>query len=298
MGITPEELSGVALFEPRALLPAFLVTPKDGTVARPTNVEYTLVIPTKDRSYHLTRRIPVWKKQGLDAIIVVDSSLDPAHRKANEELCKRHGARYLYATVNRSRARNLGAAVAGGSWVFFADDDLWGYAIFHREVMDRYALEYDWLKAADSQVIHIFRRDFFLRLGGYRENLVLGEDEDLAVRARAQGKGGPIEGLFEGIGFEPDRVERAMDFPRRLSNYMEYSYTLWEYLERAENPPQVALSWFVTVLRLLRSMLQGEIRALCYFLGAVGGLFFGLVAKPLRQARLESRPVLGGVGGR
>ena len=77
---------------------------------------YTLVISHKDRSYHLGRRLPVWVQQGLDEVIVVDSSTDPAHRKANEDLCQRLGARHSYAAVNRSRARNLGAQAARGIW--------------------------------------------------------------------------------------------------------------------------------------------------------------------------------------
>jgi len=157
--------------------------------------------------------------------------------------------------------------------VFFADYDLWGYTTFHREVMDRYAATYDWLKASESQVVHTFNRTFFLRVGGFRENLVLGEDEDLALRARAQGTGGATKGLFEGIGFEPNAVERAMDFTRRLSNYMEYSFTLWEYIERAKNRRLVALRWFLSTMRLLAAAARGELRAVCYFLGSTGGLF-------------------------
>ena len=291
-------LSGAEAFVGEWPARAFPVSSsRDCTAAVSMTHAYTLVIPTKDRSYHLGRRLPVWDRLGFEEVIVVDSSKDPVHRKANEEACRRSGVRYIYADVNRSRARNLGAQAARGGWVFFEDDDLWGYATFHREVMDRYATKYDWLTARESQVLHIFNREFFLRLGGFRENLVLGEDEDLALRAKAQGTGGPTEGLFEGVGFEPNEIERGMDFTRRLSNYMEYSFTLWEYLDRVENPRLVAFSWFLSILRLLGSAAKGELRGVTYFLGAVGGLFFGRIAKSMRKIRPRGN-INGKAGGR
>ena len=86
-----------------------------------------------------------------------------------------------------------------------------------------------------------------------------------------------------------------MDFTRRLSNYMEYSLTLWEYLDRVENPRLVAFSWYVSVLRLLVSAAKGDLRAVTYFLGGVGGLFFGRIAKSLRKVRPRT-PIDGQAG--
>jgi hypothetical protein len=150
--------------------------------------------------------------------------------------------------------------------------------------------------APESQVVHIFEREILPRVGGCRENLVLGEGEDLALRAKAQGIGVPTESLFEGIGCEPDQVERAMDLPRRLSNYMEYSFTLWEYFDRVENPSKVAFGCMVIVLRLLGQFPKGGTRALCHLLGPLGGLFLWFGGQASRE-RTERVPAVNDGGG-
>jgi len=111
----------------------------------------------------------------------------------------------------------------------------------------------------------------------------LGEDDDLSARAMAAGRAGLIEGEFEGIGLKLDEREHAPDFKRRLMNHMEYSFSLWEYLGEAPNPGRAAFSWTLFMLRKGREVLRGEPRAVAYFLGSIGGLFFGLLAKPYTE---------------
>jgi|GEM_PF-2003551 len=246
---------------------------------------YCLIVPTKDRSYHISRRLPIWTRQGFDEVIVVDSSADRAHRERNEELCRETGALYIYAEANRSRARNIGARIANGDWIFFSDDDESGSDRFNRALMDRRIQEADWLKAGTSQVITIFRRSFFLDLGGFKENLVLGEDEDLTERAVSAGRGGPIEGVFGDIAYGPDRYEVSLDFKRRLSNYMEYSFTLWDYLRETGDPPGTALSWGLSLLHIGAGLFAGRLESVPYFLGGVAGLLYGFLTFPFRTSR-------------
>lgn len=245
-------------------------------------------MPTKDRSYHLSRRLPIWIRQGFDEVIVVDSSLDKTQRDANRTMCEAFGAKYAYAVVNRSKARNLGARYATGHWVFFTDDDLWGSAVFHREVMDRLVEGREWLKSPTSQVITVFNRRFFLNLGGYDEGLVLGEDDELTARTVTRGRGGVIDGVFEGIAYAPDKKERSLDFKRRLSNHIEYSYTLWTYLDKVENPAKFVLGWLLSLLRTTRELREGDLRVIPYLLGASGGLVFGFLSRLVRGERDSS----------
>ena len=245
---------------------------------------YSLIVPTKDRTYHLARRLPTWTRQGFDEVTIVDGSRDADTRTMNAELCQQFGAKYLSDPGNRSRARNLGARSATSSWVLFSDDDLWGYATFDRPAMDRLVVGHDWLIAPDSQVIGVFRREFFLSLGGYKENLVLGEDDDLTDRTRALGKGGLLVGVFASVGFTPDERERALDFKRRLSNYIEYSFTMWNYLHEVKQPGRVAFSWGLSLLRLSRELLRRDLRVIPYLLGASGGLVFGLLVFLFRRS--------------
>ncbi len=246
-------------------------------------LSYSLVIPTKDRSYHLSRRLPYWAGMGCDEVVVVDSSQDRRHRDANERLCQCLRVQYVYARANRSEARNLGARLAKGTWVLFFDDDVPGSSRFNRKVMDAHAVNHDWLKERASDEVTVFNRDFFLEVGGYRPNLVLGEDEDLTARAVAQGKGGSLEGVFGVVDFSPNVRESTLDFTRRLSNYIEYSVTLWEYARQSERPARTVFSWCLTILRVGRRALRGDMTAVPCFLGAVGGLVFGLALMPLRQ---------------
>lgn len=262
-----------------------------GNRAETTSPTYTLIIPTKDRSYHLGRRLPGWARMRFDEVIVVDSSQDSGHRKANERLCARLGVKYLFLRGNRSEARNLGARAAKGSWILFTDDDGSGSTTFHREELDARASGHDWLKASRSEEVTIFNRDFFVRIGGYHPNLVLGEDDDLTARAIASGKGGPIEGVFGTIDYSPDEWELRHDFMRRLSNYIEYSFTLWEYAKQAESPAKTVYRWCLAVVQVGREALRGDLRALPYFLGALGGIGFGLLFSSLRRsARPERAP--------
>lgn len=256
---------------------------------------YSLIVPTKDRSVHISLRLPVWTRQGFDEVIVVDSSADRTHRKRNEELCWETGALYVYAEANRSRARNIGARIAKGDWIFLSDDDESGSDRFNRALMDRRIYEADWLTAETSHVITIFRRSFFLDLGGFKENLVLGEDVDLTERAVSAGRGGPIEGVFGDIAYGPDRHEISLDFKRRLSNYMEYSFNLWDYLRETDNGSRTALSWGLSLLRTGAGLFVGRLESIPYFLGGVAGLLYGLLTFPFRSSRRKGPVKIPGI---
>lgn len=127
-------------------------------------------------------------KQGFDEVIVVDSS-SPGQRYKNEELCRELGVKYHYRAANRQEARNFGAEMAKGEWVWFRDDDVKlidaGLESLREEIASK---ECDFVHAA-AKAVWIFRRDFFLEIGGFDTKLCLFDDYDMAFRARKYGKG-------------------------------------------------------------------------------------------------------------
>lgn len=84
--------------------------------------DITAVIATKGRHSSLQRAVDNFRNHGIDRLVIIDQS--PSRTD-----CFDGDARLIYrhepAISTASEARNLGASLASGKWLWFADDDCW-----------------------------------------------------------------------------------------------------------------------------------------------------------------------------
>lgn len=172
----------------------------------------SIIIPTKNEEENILRCLKSIKKQKtnlpIEIILVDNFSSDKT-----VELAKPYVNHVIIKGSERSAQRNIGALKAKGKWVLFIDADMElgdgvlkecltivkdsivspiiivnEKAIGHTFLGKAFALEKNcyqyasWLQAA-----RFFPRTFFLRLGGYDEKLIAGEDWDLTQQFREKG---------------------------------------------------------------------------------------------------------------
>ncbi|HEX2958010.1 MAG TPA: glycosyltransferase family A protein [Chitinispirillaceae bacterium] len=92
-------------------------------------IQYSIVIPTRNRSQYLTtccKEIHA-QLQGnkITEVIVIDDGSPKKTADQNRSICEKYGCQYTYQS-NRGMAvaRNTGIAQCTGKWVIFLDDDV------------------------------------------------------------------------------------------------------------------------------------------------------------------------------
>ncbi len=118
--------------------------PLPGPAPGPAPVSLSVVLCTRDRPRYLAACLAGLAAQapapGFPApeLLVVDSASAPPAAADIAGLAARHGARLIRVEApGLSRARNLGLAAAGGTWVAYLDDDAvpeegWAAALLRR----------------------------------------------------------------------------------------------------------------------------------------------------------------------
>jgi glycosyltransferase involved in cell wall biosynthesis len=205
----------------------------------------SLVIPARNEAGSVARALASvaaqdWPLHGLEAVVVDNGSSDGTSQaveefaRANPELA----VRLVHEPVRgRGRAKNAGARAAAGTWLVFLDADSVASPGLVRAVLTRAKAGYpagSIRVVADSRDLldrgffallefgkQLFgiraqmfycRRDLFLELGGFREDLEIAED--LEFLRRVQGAGVPTCHVTEAhIATSPRRL-RAL--PLRL----------------------------------------------------------------------------------
>lgn len=169
----------------------------------PTNPIVSIVVPTYNSSRTLPRCLESVENQDyrpIELIIVDRHSID-----STRAIAEKYGATFLLKGPERSSQKNWGAKCARGEFLYFVDSDfilerravskcvdlyksydavstinyslgrsLWGKSI---ELKERF-LAHD----PTIQTVRFIRRSIFLRVGGFDESLVVGEDLDLYRR--------------------------------------------------------------------------------------------------------------------
>ncbi len=172
----------------------------------------SVIIPTKNEEKNIVRCLKSIKKQkyheSIEIILVDNNSVDKT-----VEFAKPYITKVITKGPERSAQRNVGARMAKGKWLLFIDADMelspdvieeclglaknrtltpivtiteqsigatfWGKALALEHNCYKYTF---WLQAA-----RFFPKQYFLKLGGYDENLVAGEDWDITERFRDEG---------------------------------------------------------------------------------------------------------------
>lgn len=209
----------------------------------------TLVIPTLNRYPILAARLPKMATVGFDEILVVDSTKSGTDVERTRTLCARTGAEYIHESCGRSRARNLGASYAEGRWILFCDDDGYVVSRLDRERLSHLPSEVDFL-TLEGHLAWMFRRDFFLQIGGYDEGLVAGEDDELTRRAFRLGHRASADGIVTGAVQSLSESELAWDRFRRLRNHFEYGITALAFASRHPSRGSVLRASFRKALAL------------------------------------------------
>ncbi|MHA1410656.1 MAG: glycosyltransferase family 2 protein [Candidatus Odinarchaeia archaeon] len=156
----------------------------------------SLIIPTMNRYEILSKTLPILAERGFDEIIVVDSSGRKDAEK-NKKLCQKLNVCYHWFTGNREEARNFGVKKAKGNWIYIFDDDL-VLLKFNWELFEEIASKkYDFIQPKTNRCVWIFRKDFFIKIGGYDPNLCYEDDYDITFRAYKNGRGIRVDGLTE-----------------------------------------------------------------------------------------------------
>jgi len=211
-----------------------------GGPERPFSI--SLIIATRGRVTTLAPRLPLWTASGFDEVIVVDGSHDTEARRQVRALCESVGARWIPAPVRlrdtRSLSRNLGARRARGTWILFRDDDAPVLRSIDREALEHAAAGRVWLVNEDAQIITLHRREAFLAIGGYPEDMVNAEDSIMSNRARGQGVGGMEPTWYTSVVTFPPPPEDPIS---RARNAFWYGYTIFLFFLRTPRREQVVI---------------------------------------------------------
>lgn len=164
----------------------------------------SIVIPTHREATNLQELLPQLSASSGCECIIADSEGDVASR----ELAQQYGALFLHCPqVGRSRQMNYGAARARAPVLFFLHADCRPPARFAEAITTAvrggcyagsFRLRFDWdhwflrLNTWFTRFRHPYfrfgdqglyiRRDLFDQLGGYREDMLLLEDQELTQR--------------------------------------------------------------------------------------------------------------------
>jgi hypothetical protein len=245
------------------------------------DVSISVIIPTHNRPQQLPRTLAALYEQDLATedyeIIVVDDGSDPQVQLPSAPVAIRQKLLRLEG-VERSAARNAGAAAASGDVLVFIDDDI----IVNRNFLSgHWQAQTDWPGALVTGSIRLppeelqrpfvrFRqhledqglpaqrgiqscpnfcaagnlsisREVFRKLGGFDAGLSSSEDQDLALRHCA--RGGSVAYLPEAEGIHHDRALDIRSYCSRVQWGTEWMVLFClRYPDLADNAARAAVN--------------------------------------------------------
>lgn len=224
----------------------------------------SVIIPTKNAGRTLEKTLHSLMAQTYEKIeiIVVDNESTDDTR----DIAKRFGVSLIAAGNERSQQTNIGVRNSRGEYVWRTDADF----VFDPELVsdavnmikqgfdavsvngtsyegtsiwaevrkaERDSLEKDWLRVAAC----FWKREAFLKLGGFNESMIAGEDTDLHNRAiRAGLRIGHIQAKAVHLG-EPLHLSEL------VRKYVYYGSVIGTFIQ--ENPGKAA--WQISPIRVV-----------------------------------------------
>lgn len=220
----------------------------------------SVIIPTKNEEQNIAQCIKSVKKSGVrsqesEEIIVVDNK----STDRTTEIAKKLGAKVFQAGPERSAQRNFGAKKATGNYLLFLDADMelekevisecfnlakkgFPVVIISEKVVGKgfwsqcRALEKScYLGDELIEAARFYKKDLFLKLGGFDEKLIASEDWDLHQRAK---KVGAEIGRTKSFVLHHEKETNPMEAARKK---YYYGLNLAHYLKKH---PKLALTQY------------------------------------------------------
>jgi len=170
----------------------------------------SVVVPTFNSERFLERCLRSVRGQTYPNVEVI--VVDNYSRDKTREIAKKYGARIILCRAGRSKARNIGANLARGEFIFSIDSDMELTPNVINECIRKVLVKgFDaviipeisvgegfWAKCRSLEKMcyigddlieaaRFFKREVFEEVGGYDNKLVFGEDWDLSQRIRKAG---------------------------------------------------------------------------------------------------------------
>lgn len=202
------------------------------------NPKVSIIISTKNSAEMIAGCLASIKAQTYEniEIIVVDHPLTVDH---TFQIAQRYTDKVFKHGEERCSQRNYGASIARGKYLLIIDSDMelspgvvaacvsqmgadrelagvvipeesfgQGFWAQCKKLERSFYLGVDWIEAA-----RFFRREDFITIGGYNEQLIMGEDWDLAQRLSGLGKTGRI---IEFIYHNEGRIDLIKTLKKKL----------------------------------------------------------------------------------
>lgn len=213
----------------------------------------SVIIGTRNAAHTLERCLASIHDQtypAVEAVVADSGSTDDTLR-----IARRFSAKVVKGGHERSEQRNLGAAAASGSRLFFVDSDMTldptlvaagVAALAHAQsvvvpIRDVGPGFWNRVRGFERSLYmgepgieapHLYRRDVFEAVGGFDPELVAGEDWDLADRVRAVTKRLPAR-IAVGLTHYEGRVTLTGTFRKRIY----YGRNFSRYLAKRRQTP-------------------------------------------------------------
>lgn len=216
----------------------------------------SIIVPTARFSRYFPKMLRYLRrvcKIGSEVEVVIASTCDNPANRLYEYLCKADVNCKLIVLERlpgqdlRARHKNLGVRLASSKYIYVLDDDAFPTCKLINELLELLrADEIDavlhayvpypvsmWAKVRmiekmlssfnlERSSCRIIRRDLFIRLGGYREDFVLGEDIEFQNRLLATNPKISIIPLDKGFEIHLGEYKTLSDYIRRAFYYGKY----------------------------------------------------------------------------
>ncbi|MFA5406139.1 MAG: glycosyltransferase [Candidatus Nanoarchaeia archaeon] len=179
----------------------------------------SVIIPTYRSAKYLDMCLKSIKLQTYKNIEVL--IIDSCSNDGTSDIVKKYSFKLVSKKLNRSEARNYGVKIAKGSYILFVDSDMKlnrniisnclkkmnkttagviipeksiGYGFWAKcKALEKHL----YLRDKNIEASRFFRRNDFLKIGGYDNSLEAGEDWDLDIEFKKIGSIARIDDLIE-----------------------------------------------------------------------------------------------------